>query len=55
MQIVGEMEDELGVVVADEDLIEIATVGDLCLKVEAKVAASAGFLGHEGVGVFGRA
>ena len=42
MQIVGEMEDELGVVVADEDLIEIATVGDLCGKVEAKVAASVG-------------
>jgi acyl carrier protein len=46
MQIVGEMEDELGVVVADEDLVAVATVGDLCSKVEAKVAAAAGFGGH---------
>jgi acyl carrier protein len=39
MQIVGEMETELGVVIPDEDLVELVTVGDLCSKVEAKLAS----------------
>ena len=39
MQIVGEMETELGVMIPDEDLVEIRTVGDLVKKVEARVAA----------------
>ena len=33
MQIVGEMETELGVIIPDEDLVELITVGDLCRKV----------------------
>ncbi len=33
MQIVGEMETELGVMIPDEDLVELITVGDLCRKV----------------------
>lgn len=33
MQIVGEMETELGVMIPDEDLVELVTVGDLCTKV----------------------
>lgn len=37
MQIVGELETELGVVIPDEDLVELVTVGDLCSKVEAKL------------------
>jgi acyl carrier protein len=37
MQIVGEMETELGVIIPDEDLVELRTVGDLCGKVEAKL------------------
>ncbi len=37
MQIVGEMESELGVIIPDEDLVEITTVGDLCSKVEARL------------------
>ena len=37
MQIVGEMESELGVMIPDEDLVEITTVGDLCSKVEARL------------------
>ncbi len=36
MQIVGEMETELGVMIPDEDLVEIRTVGDLVSKVEAR-------------------
>jgi acyl carrier protein len=36
MQIVGEMETELGVMIPDEDLVEIRTVGDLVQKVEAR-------------------
>ena len=36
MQIVGEMESELGVMIPDEDLVEIRTVGDLVKKVEAR-------------------
>lgn len=38
MQIVGEMETELGVMIPDEDLVEIRTVGDLVSKVEARAA-----------------
>jgi acyl carrier protein len=34
MQIVGEMETELGLQIPDEDLVEIVTVGDLCTRVE---------------------
>jgi acyl carrier protein len=37
MQIVGELETELGVMIPDEDLVEITTVGDLCSKVEARL------------------
>lgn len=33
MQIVGEMETELGILIPDEDLVELITVGDLCNKV----------------------
>ncbi len=40
MQIVGELETELGIVIPDEDLVEITTVGDLCKKVEARLAVS---------------
>jgi acyl carrier protein len=39
MQIVGELEAELGVTIPDEDLVELHTVGDLCSKVEARLAA----------------
>ncbi len=39
MQIVGEMETELGVMIPDEDLVEIRTVGDLCGKVEQRLTA----------------
>lgn len=37
MQIVGEMETKLDVMIPDEDLVEIITVGDLCKKVEARL------------------
>ena len=37
MQIVGEMETELGVMIPDEDLVELITVGDLCKKVRARL------------------
>ncbi|MFT3769943.1 MAG: phosphopantetheine-binding protein [Minicystis sp.] len=40
MQIVGELETELGVMIPDEDLVEITTVGDLCNKVEQRLGAS---------------
>ena len=40
MQIVGEMETELGVMIPDEDLVELTTVGDLCGKVEARLGSS---------------
>ena len=33
MQIVGEMETELGILIPDEDLVELVTVGDLVAKV----------------------
>ena len=39
MQIVGEMETELDVMIPDEDLVELTTVGDLCGKVEARLGA----------------
>jgi acyl carrier protein len=39
MQIVGEMETELGLIIPDEDLVELITVGDLCSKLEAKLSA----------------
>jgi len=41
MQIVGEMETELGIMIPDEDLVELITVGDLCAKVEQRVERSA--------------
>jgi acyl carrier protein len=41
MQIVGEMESDLGVMIPDEDLVEIVTVGDLVGKVEGRLGASA--------------
>ncbi len=37
MQIVGEMETELGVMIPDEDLVELITVGDLVKKIEARL------------------
>lgn len=40
MQIVGEMETELSLQIPDEDLVEIVTVGDLCAKVERRLAAA---------------
>ena len=39
MQIVGEMESELGIMIPDEDLVELVTVGDLVSKVEQRVGA----------------
>lgn len=38
MQIVGEMETELGVLIPDEDLVELVTVGDLVAKVEKRLS-----------------
>ena len=40
MQIVGEMESELGVLIPDEDLVELVTVGDLVSKVEQRLGSS---------------
>ena len=37
MQIVGEMETEFGIMIPDEDLVEMVTVGDLCKKIEARL------------------
>lgn len=37
MQIVGEMETELGVMIPDEDLVELITVGDLVKKIEGRL------------------
>lgn len=37
MQIVGELETELEIMIPDEDLVEIVTVGDLCDKVQARL------------------
>jgi acyl carrier protein len=41
MQIVGEMETELGIMIPDEDLVELVTVGDLCKKVGQRLEAAA--------------
>jgi len=41
MQIVGEMETELGIMIPDEDLVELVTVGDLCKKVGERLEANA--------------
>jgi acyl carrier protein len=41
MQIVGEMETELGVMIPDEDLVELITVGDLCKKVGDRLEVAA--------------
>lgn len=41
MQIVGEMETELGVMIPDEDLVELVTVGDLVGKVGQRLGADA--------------
>lgn len=37
MQIVGEMETELGIMIPDEDLVELVKVGDLVKVVEQRV------------------
>ena len=37
MQIVGEMETELGIMIPDEDLVELITVGDLVKKIETRL------------------
>ena len=37
MQIVGEMETELDIMIPDEDLVELVTVGDLCKKIESRL------------------
>ena len=37
MQIVGEMETELGIMIPDEDLVELVTVGDLCGQVSKRL------------------
>ncbi|MEO7095326.1 MAG: acyl carrier protein [Polyangiales bacterium] len=39
MQIVGEMETEFGIMIPDEDLVEMVTVGDLCKKIEGRLPA----------------
>src|SRR5262249_26027525 len=39
MQIIGEMESELGIMIPDEDLVELVTVGDLVAKVEERIGA----------------
>jgi acyl carrier protein len=38
MQIVGEMETELGIMIPDEDLVELITVGDLVKKIDSRVS-----------------
>jgi acyl carrier protein len=37
MQIVGEMETELGIMIPDEDLVELVTVGDLVKKIGSRL------------------
>jgi len=39
MQIVGEMETELEIMIPDEDLVELVTVGDLVAKIEKRLGA----------------
>jgi len=41
MQIVGEMETDLGILIPDEDLVELVTVGDLCDRIGARVEGGA--------------
>jgi acyl carrier protein len=41
MQIIGEMETQLEVMIPDEDLVELITVGDLCKKVGERLGAAA--------------
>lgn len=41
MQIIGELETELGIMIPDEDLVEMVTVGDLCKKVELRLGKGA--------------
>ena len=41
MQIIGEMETELEIMIPDEDLVELVTVGDLCKKVSERLGAAA--------------
>ena len=37
MQIVGELETEFNIMIPDEDLVEMTTVGDLCKKIETRL------------------
>lgn len=41
MQIVGDLETELGIMIPDEDLVELVTVGDLCDKVAERIGKGA--------------
>ncbi|AKT41949.1 acyl carrier protein [Chondromyces crocatus] len=41
MQIIGEMETSLKIMIPDEDLVELITVGDLCRKVGERLSATA--------------
>lgn len=41
MEIIGQMETELGIMIPDEDLVELVTVGDLCRKVGERLEAAA--------------
>ena len=40
MQIVGEMESELGIMIPDEDLVELVTVADLVKVVERRLGST---------------
>lgn len=37
MEIIGQLETELGIMIPDEDLVEIVTVGELCDKVAERI------------------
>jgi acyl-[acyl-carrier-protein] desaturase len=39
MQIIGELETEFNIMIPDEDLVEMVTVGDLCKKIETRLLA----------------
>ena len=41
MQIIGEMETQLEIMIPDEDLVELITVGDLCKKVGERLEKAA--------------
>lgn len=41
MEIIGQMETDLGIMIPDEDLVELVTVGDLCRKVGERLEAAA--------------